>query len=344
MSQELLQLPSKEEAFSGCLTGHPELDDAWDFTAERLESVAAALAAAIPQHEPPRIALFIAGSYGRFEAGPPSDADLIIVYEKAAKPPKRQQVVETAQGIFRDLGIPAPNPTGVFIKQYPLATLINRAGSHDEDVRAFSQRMLLMMEARCIYGQEFGRKVMDRLVDWYFQYHEASPQKEAALLMNDAIRYFRTIAVNYQFTFGEENGKWPIRNLKLRHSRVAMYMGLMLLALHASSREHAENKASYIRSEMQFPPLARIHRVCSSLGERKEGDHILGLYARFLAAIRDSSRDDLLQLEYKDRYQNSDYRALRTNSSDFMRVLSELVYNQYGRGTWSHESFEYLLL
>jgi hypothetical protein len=204
--------------------------------------------------------------------------------------------------------------------------------------------MLLMMEARCIYGQEFGQVVEDALVNFYFQYHRAAPEKEAVLLMNDAIRYFRQIAVNYQFTFESEYEKWPIRNLKLRHSRVAMYMGLMALTLHASSNEHKSRKAEYIREEMRFPPLARIYRVFSSLGEHERADRILELYARFLAVIRDPSRGDLLQLNYEDRYEHADYRTLQQNSSEFMRALSELVYEQRDRRTWSAEVFDYLLL
>jgi UTP:GlnB (protein PII) uridylyltransferase len=134
----LLEFPSKEEAFGGRLAAHPELDKAWNFTAERLHSVAMALAEVIPKYETPRIALFIAGSYGRFEAGPPSDADRIIVYEAEPNHPKHlKPLVEAIQQVFLDHGIAAPNPKGVFATQYALSTLIESAGSHTENVEAF---------------------------------------------------------------------------------------------------------------------------------------------------------------------------------------------------------------
>ena len=64
------------------------------------------------------------------------------------------------------------------------------------------------------------------------------PRKNYVFLLNDLIRYFRTICVNYPYTKEPEEEQWPIRNIKLRHSRLMMYASLVaMLGVLSTYRE-----------------------------------------------------------------------------------------------------------
>jgi hypothetical protein len=78
--RSLVIVPDPRLAFGGRLPGLPALHEAWEFTRRRLEAIAGTLHDALAPLEPLKLAVFLAGSYGRLEAVPPSDADPIIVY------------------------------------------------------------------------------------------------------------------------------------------------------------------------------------------------------------------------------------------------------------------------
>jgi len=139
--------------------------------------------------------------------------------------------------------------------------------------------------------------------------------------LNDLIRYFRYICVNYQSTFGKQNEKWAIRNLKLRHSRLLMYVGLLVL-VGESSKFRDERKLSTIRTNLALTPLQRLQRVFDA-----NNDHsffkIAGLYNAFLMRLSDPSvRTQLNAIDYERRYENPYFAALKANSDSFQ---SELV-------------------
>lgn len=61
-------------------------------------------------------------------------------------------------------------------------------------------------------------------------------------LLNDLVRYFRTVCVNNQATSIREPHKRAIRNAKLRHSRIVMYCGLLFALARASGMRDADSR------------------------------------------------------------------------------------------------------
>ncbi len=82
----------------------------------------------------------------------------------------------------------------------------------------------MLLESRFVFNEKRYGKVLDQIVYNYSDDVINQNNKNFVFLLNDVIRYFRSICVNYQYTkAGTEWGKWPLRNIKLRHSRVLMY-------------------------------------------------------------------------------------------------------------------------
>jgi len=91
------------------------------------------------------------------------------------------------------------------------------------------RRVLLLLESQALWNSTYFDELRSMLTE---QYAPMSRRRDEAfrLLINDLIRYFRTICVNYHAVKGDDPDKWPIRNIKLRHSRILMYTSLLFVS------------------------------------------------------------------------------------------------------------------
>jgi predicted nucleotidyltransferase len=281
--------------------------------------------------------IVVAGSYGRMEASPESDLDYIIITEgeNLGNINKiRQKIIE----IIKDFKIPLPNDTGVFAQTRPKKQIIDIIGDMEDDLVSLAQRLLLIMETKAIYNEDLFKKTIDEILRKYLEYVIDDPKKEAIFLLNDLIRYFRSIAVNYQYNFWKDNAKWTIRNVKLRHSRILIYAGLLLLILNSS--KNRTNKYEYIFKNIFLTPLEKIISVY-----RDNHDYnyykLLGAYNIFLGRINNKEIRASLQVDYEERYNNPYYSELKVTSDAFQGELTRFIDSH--RGNWTETIFEYLI-
>ena len=127
--------------------------------------------------------------------------------------------------------------------------------------------------------------VVERLVKLYGRDVEGDPRKNYVFLLNDLIRYFRTICVNYHHAKETEVEKWPTRNIKLRHSRLVMYVSLVaMLGVLSTYRE--EDKNERLCEFLRLTPLQRLHRAYLEVGDT--GFYkVAGSYDVFLGFMND---------------------------------------------------------
>ncbi|HEX8102065.1 MAG TPA: nucleotidyltransferase domain-containing protein [Solirubrobacteraceae bacterium] len=289
----------------------------------------------------------IAGSFARFEASPESDADCIIILEDATEDQQAAaaHVLETVARVLMDLDIPEPNPTGVFASPRRLSELLppmheGRMGSETEETDVLSKRLLMLLESRPVWNDGGYEAAIEAIFERYERYVVEDQTKEHLLLLNHLIHYFRYICVNYESNFHRQNDKWPLRNLKLRHSRIVMYMGLLVLLGEASKHTDGQKLAT-VRENLVLPPLERIAKVYA-LNRDTSFFRVAGLYNTFLARISDATtRAELNGVGYEDRYSNVLFSALKANSDALQAELSRFIYAR--RGQWSERFFEYLI-
>src|SRR6185436_13433920 len=105
---------------------------------------------------------------------------------------------------------------------------------------SLAQRMLLLMECRPIFNERVYRSAIDQILGRYLDLVRQDPRKDPLVLMNDLVRYFRSICVNYHFNFWRQQEKWGLRNVKLKHSRIILYAGLLFLVVN--STKHRREK------------------------------------------------------------------------------------------------------
>lgn len=290
-----------------------------------------------------------AGSLGRMEVSDLSDADLIVVLsDDYTDEAEREEAYSSIWQALPD--VQRPKQSGVFGSPCSLRELCGELlGDSNESLGNLGKRMLLLLETQPVFGDENFRVVLDETLKKYANFYvREDATKEWTFLLNDLIRYFRYLCVNYQWDFEHDPWKWRLRNIKLRHSRLIMYAGLMFLLGEASKER--EDKIEWMRPKLRLTPLERI-AYCYQQNSDWSFKRIAGLYDVFLYRISErSDRNDLLSRDgevrpnadsYEARYTEPVYAHLKANSDGLVAELLRFVFSR--RGSWSERFFEYLI-
>lgn len=337
-------MPNELEAIEGrydesVLSRYAALAAAEFFSKTTIENTRAAIA-----NSPPPAAIKIlaaAGSLARKEASEQSDLDLIMVTADDVEVDEAELAAWRDQ-LCDDLNIDKPNPNGVFIKSVPYSRLVSTAGYAKEDYGDVAKRVLTVLESQWLFGEDDYHRLIDEVLNCYAEDVRTGPHKVFLFLLNDIIRFFRALCVNYEHTKSETmDGKWPIRNLKLRHSRVLMYFS-MVAALGSLSPVDEPDKIPRLRSLIAMPPLRRLHAAYQLSGDGGF-DRVAELYDLFLKRMSDPAvRNQLLGLEYGARKESALFEELRINSGELATELARFYETR--RNQWNPKFFEYMVL
>ncbi len=324
------------------------LATSWAFTKRKVSEIKVALnAGSLPNTI---VTLAVAVSLGRMDAAADvSDCDLLVVLSDAAlkSKSKANATHERVWNVLKPLNLEPPKPAGTFSRPTSIEQLCDKKniGAANEDMHTFAKRLLLLLETQPVYRPDGYQVVVDAVVKSYAEEYVAKdPRKEWGFLINDLIRYFRSLCVNYQWDFENEHGKWPLRNIKLRHSRLIMYGGLLML-LGECSRER-EDKVTWLENRLNLTPLERIALVYSA-NQDTNFFRLAGFYDTFLGMlskpeVRDELNGEQVQPgSYANRYQMRNYAILKANSDGLVAELIRFLLGR--RGVWSERFFEYLL-
>ncbi len=235
------------------------------------------------------VALF--GSWGRGEVTDQSDYDWAVLVDGA----EREGVspapaeVEAALGA----GVAGPGAQGIFGATVFCDHLVERIGLDADDNRNLTRRMLLLLESVAVLGPEVRDRCRDRVLAGYLD-DAISDYRPPRFFLNDLIRYWRTICVDFVGKQREgEDRKWALRNLKLGTSRKILFAG-GLLPILLCHRYRAADMEAFLRDALDRPSVDRIAAAFLELGAADAGVRAIGAYDRFLAMIADPAvRDEL---------------------------------------------------
>lgn len=328
------ELPAEPRAIRKFVR-YPALRDNWDFSVQFLKYLSKQCVNTVSKNVD---TIAVAGSFGRLEASRESDVDYIMVVTDP-EDSSVQEDKEALQQTIKQYGVSPPNKSGVFFQPRSKSELIDTVGNPNETADELGKRMLLLLESRPVYRADVFDELLDDLFTRYSEYVLADPDKEFTFLANDLMRYFRFICVNYQANFWRQNEKWALRNLKLRHSRIVMYAGLLFL-LGEASKNRSPDKVETVRTHLSYTPLERLAWVYEQNGDGGFF-RILGLYNLFVSRLSDSDwRAKLKDVEYDDRYAVSAFAEMKANSDAFIAEFVRFTFAR--RGQWSDRFFEYL--
>ncbi len=274
---------------------------------------------------PPDCSLVMFGSLARGEWTDGSDLDWVLLVDGQVSGAHYNAMLGL-RAIFENR---SPGSTGTFAGLAISHDLIHLIGGQDDTNRNLTLRMSLLLESVPMSDDAAYDRVVRALLDRYLIEPSSFSEKVTPrFLLNDLVRYWRTIGVDYADKFHDEAGrKAVIRNVKLRFSRKLIYAaGLNACLTWYRTRADARATIALFRHMVDTSPLELIAEACrlnNAPGPLVEG--LFGSYDGFLCALgNQEQRGDLGKLQPAAAMSDQLFLSLRESGRAFQKSLAEL--------------------
>jgi predicted nucleotidyltransferase len=289
------------------------------------------------------------GSLARNEATSGSDVDWTLLIDGQADP----EHLRTAQWVAAALEqakFTEPGPTGVFGNMAFSHEIIHQIGGQADTNRNTTQRILLLLESAPIGSDEAYDRVLRGVL---YRYLEDDPsllspdphtQKLPRFLLNDVVRFWRTMAVDYASKQAERARQgWAIRNIKLRMSRKLIFVKGLLVCFNCILRPPGGANGSSTTQDGLLPPLVSyLRRVVSqtpleivaqawlNYPNDKSAKRMLDAYDEFVITLDDhDKRNHLKSLQPDAASTDSLFQRMREVGHAFQESLDDLFFETH---------------
>lgn len=177
-----------------------------------------------------RVTVFCAGSIARQDSGNKSDLDLFVIADEAFNQLDELNFLARLISINKDLGYPEFSNNGEFLKIYQLSDLKALTGTREEDSQnVFTARMLLLLESKPVCNDTFYDEFLREVISHYCRDERNHNSSFRPLfLLNDLLRYWRTLCLNYEKIRHETSKPWRKKNVNLKFSRMLTVFSTVL--------------------------------------------------------------------------------------------------------------------
>lgn len=239
--------------------------------------------------------------------------------------------------VNRELNLPELDRDGGFLKVHTLKEYLAGLGKPDDDANnTFTGRLLLLLESQPIFGDATYDKVLQECIAHYWRdFADHSDLFLPAFLINDILRFWRTLCVSYEVGGMDVPEKRRAKNFKLKFSRLlTCYSAIIALQVHfARFGTVSENDAIEL---IKLSPLKRLERSKLNCDQKYAHyfEDIVDMYDHFLEATHCSKED--LHEKMKDReYYKDSLENARQFGDAIYRLLMEMSEQDGSSGrTW----------
>ena len=239
------------------------------------------------EHDPDA-AVVLTGSWGRAEVTSGSDDDFMILVDGTERADVHPGI-DAVKGVLDR----APGDQGVFGRPVFCEALAENIGLDRDDNTNLTRRMLFLLESVPVTAEGVHSDAREKVLSRYLD-ESIKDFRPPRFLLNDTVRYWRTMCVDFAGKEREGPEKWGLRNAKLRTSRKILFAGGLLPILECASLER-DAMALFLRNQLDMPPTDRIADSFLRHGAVDAGARALGAYDEFLGLLDDQGfRDELL--------------------------------------------------
>jgi hypothetical protein len=276
------------------------------------------------------VTVFTAGSLGREEAGQRSDLDLFVLGRRSAASSKNRLGRLDEYEIFaslieanRRLGFPRFSGDGRYLKVYAIDDMKMATGAPtDDSENLFTARMLLLLESKPLINDRLYNRAIAQIIRNYFRDHSGKKDYRPLFLLNDILRYWRTLCLNYEELRHDRGRPWFRKNINLKFARRLTIFSTVMAFL--SGRV---STASDVVHLCKLTPLERLAMALDDLND----EHLFEGFSQLL-------NDYELFLRTKERglgglsTPQSIKRRLKTAANRFGRFLYAAVMSHQADG------------
>ncbi|MBB4276393.1 hypothetical protein [Rhizobium mongolense] len=273
------------------------------------------------------------GSLARREYTSGSDIDLFfLVLDGDIPAAKKAQ--ESFRQKLQEIGVKMPASGGVFEEPLPADEMLTTIGGNDDTNTFITRRMLFLLEGEWILNKPAFEQTRQALIARYVE-HGLDEKKICLFLLNDIIRYWRTICVDYEYKVAGGGKAKAVRLIKLRFSRMLLYFA-GVVAIGQTQGVPYEEKLKILNDLLSTPPIERLRSV---IGDKSQAS--LQLYAEFLIALDNQETRKQLELLGDDGMSSIAFATLSEKARAFKDSLFEILLTELGTG---HPVIKALLL
>lgn len=258
------------------------------------------------------------GSVARREMTTGSDVDLFVLTQSGDI-----HAAKTVQTEYRkrltEKGIKMPASGGVFEDPLPTAQLTVTIGGEDDTNTYITRRMLYLLEGEWVANKDGFDRLRSDLVARYVP-EDLDKQKIVRFFLNDVIRYWRTICVDFEHKTADATKPRAIRLVKLRMSRMLLYVAGIAAARQTVDQD-AQTKRERLSELLALSPLARLRQIHGS----NNMECVQALYATFLSALDCEAIRSRLELPGNEGLATVEFLALTEVARDFKAELLALL-------------------
>lgn len=280
------------------------------------------------------------GSIARGEATEGSDIDWTCLVDGIANP-DHHKTWKSISNILEKNEFKGPGKSGVFGDITFSHDLIHYIGGNDDTNQNLTRRILLLLESCSISiysGQNEAvsphERVLRNIIKQYVKNDSGldskNPYTAPRFLLNDIVRFWRTMCVDFAFKQREDEGKkWAIRNIKLRMSRKLLYVKGLFMCYRAMQTQNSyEVEESLLESSKKKPLTFIANFLIENKVEQNKIENLFGFYNEYLGILNDISKREILEkIEMKKAYENGLFLDAREIAENFQKSLSSILMN-----------------
>ena len=274
----------------------------------------------------------------RREASGESDFDfLVIAHGLPGNVTATRDLLKAAFDVQNKSGMTPPAQGGLFGSVVSAPELTEKVGLQEDTNFSHSRRILLLEEATSIFQPHLYNSLMDAIIGRYLSHYEVVKKGVPRFLLSDVLRYWHTVAVDYQAKQWARLGdQWGLRFLKLILSRKAAFAGSL-----ASLLLCREATVAYLREQFAMPPLSRLAQLYEHLSEeeRRPLREALLITEDFARKLSDQQfRDEVNQVTSRSKADENDlFVETREQGRKLQTCLERIFFDSRALGSVSRE-------
>jgi predicted nucleotidyltransferase len=250
--------------------GIQQLVQAEQRSAESIESMSAYIARKLEATKGVDIVAF--GSLARREWTDQSDFDYLVVVHELGLARELREALKVAERARQKLEAGAPGATGMFGVIVSSAELIARIGLETDTNQTLTRRLLMLEESVSLYDSVAHKSFLKSMLDRYLiEYEGREKVGTPRFLLNDVVRHWRTVAVDYQAKNWQRvtDEGWGLRYLKLKISRKLAFAGTLapLLTVGVNNDKPTADLLLRTMSPAPLVRLANLHAILDESGQ-----------------------------------------------------------------------------